>query len=150
MVARDADTFACKERKAAILVHVALYGSLSKVWGKRYIAFGEVDLPSGATKADLLAHLKISDSERGYLFINAVLCDVPGLSAGGDQVLKEGDHIGIFSVNYMWPYQYRDGIVMSDALKAAMQKYGPMHHSYENIAEDAQDESAVQQNSKGA
>lgn len=134
-------------KEAAILVHVALYGSLSKVWGKRYVAFGDVDLPSGATKADLLDHLNIINSDKGYLFINAVLCDVPGLSAGGDQILNEGDHIGIFAVDYMWPYQYRDGVVMSDALKAAMQKYGAMHHTYENVVEDTQDESAVQENS---
>ena len=111
---------------------------MSKLWGKRYIAYGNVELPSGATKADLLQHLNIQDAEKGYLFINAVLCDVPGLSVGGEQELKEGDHIGIFDINYMWPYQYRDGVVMSDALKAAMQKYGAMHHTYENIGADAQ------------
>jgi len=50
----------------------------------------------------------------------------------------------------MWPYQYRDGIVMSDPLKAAMKKYGAMHHTYENVVADAQEESDVQQNSQGA
>ena len=120
-----------------IQVNVALYGPMAVYWGKRYIAFGNVELPEGATKGDLLRHLGIPDVKRGYLFINAVLCDVPGLSTGNGQVLHNGDHIGVFSKDHMWPYQYRDGIIMSDALKAAMQKYGVMHHSYENVASQA-------------
>ncbi len=71
------------------------------------------------------------------MFINAVLCDVPGLTTGGDQVLNTGDHVGIFSVDRIWPYQYRDGIVMSEALKKALEIHGPMHHSYSHLADDA-------------
>lgn len=102
----------------------------------------------------MLTHLNIADSQKGYLFINAVLCDVPGLSVGGEQVLNEGDHIGIFAIDYMWPYQYRDGIVMSHYLKAAMEKYGAMHHTYEGLTDDAQHVgqtvSVVQENTEGA
>lgn len=120
-----------------IQVNVALYGPMAAYWGKRYIAFGDIELPEGATKGDLLRHLGIPDQERGYLFINAVLCDVPGLSTGNGQVLHRGDHIGVFSKDHMWPYQYRDGIIMSADLKAAMAIYGAMHHSYEKIASPA-------------
>lgn len=117
-------------------VHVALYGSLAGYLGKRYVADEHIDLPTGANKADLLQRLGIPDCERGYLFINAVLCDVPGISTCDGQVLQEGDHIGVFSVDRIWPYQYRDGVRMSEALKEAMQARGPMHHSYNDAAGD--------------
>lgn len=96
----------------------------------------EVELPEGACKADLLAQLKIPSQERGYLFINAVLCDVPGLSTGDGQILKDGDHMGIFSVDRIWPYQYRDGVRMSDDLTQALKIHGAMHHSYSHLTED--------------
>lgn len=111
-----------------------MYGSLASRLGKRYVASEEIELPAGSTVADLLHHLHIENNERGYVFINSVLCDVPGLSAGNDQILNTGDHVGIFSLASMWPYQYRDGIPMSDALKAAMAKYGAMHHTYDTVA----------------
>lgn len=113
-----------------IRVNVALYGSLASRLGKRYVAAEDIELPIGICKAELLQKLGISDEDRGYLFINAVLCDVPGLSTGDGQVLENGDHVGIFSVDRIWPYQYRDGVRMSPALTEAMQKHGPMHHSY--------------------
>jgi len=84
----------------------------------------------GACKADLLAQLGVPAEERGYLFINAVLCDVPGLTTDGLDPLQDGDHVGIFSVNYMWPYQYRDGVKMSEELRKALQKHGAMHNIY--------------------
>jgi hypothetical protein len=68
------------------------------------------------------------------VFINSVLSDVPGLNAAALQVLKPGDHVGIFSLESMWPYQYRDGVPMSEALKAAMEKFGAMHHTYDTVA----------------
>jgi hypothetical protein len=81
----------------------------------------------------LLSELGIPNDEKGYLFINAVLCDVPGLTTGDGQVLKDGDHIGIFSYDRIWPYQYRDGVRMSEELQQAMREYGPMHHSYDHL-----------------
>ncbi|MEW5872467.1 MAG: MoaD/ThiS family protein [Chloroflexota bacterium] len=95
-----------------------------------------IELPEGACKADLLKHLEIPEEERGYLFINAVLCDVPGLSTGNGQLLHDGDHVGIFSVDRIWPYQYRDGVVISEELKAALQVHGAMHHSYSHLKQD--------------
>jgi len=116
-----------------IQVQVSLYGSLARYRGGRHVAMANISLPVGATKGDLMVEMGISNQEKGYLFINAVLCDVPGLSTGEGQVLKDGDHIGIFSTDRIWPYQYRDGVKMSAELTEALQKYGPMHHSYEHL-----------------
>lgn len=116
---------------AHILVNVNLYGSIAKRAGGKHIAQLNVHIHSGAYISDLLAQLGIPEEERGYLFQNAVLCEVPGLSSGQGEPLKDGDHIGIFSIDYMWPYQYRDGVPMSDSLKQALAVRGAMHHTYQ-------------------
>ena len=119
----------------SINVNVSLYGSLSRLGGGRHVAQMDVELENGASVHDLLAQLAVPEQERGYLFINAVLCGVPGLPVGGEQRLHDGDHIGIFSVDRVWPYQYRDGVRMSESLKEALGEHGAMHHTYRN-AED--------------
>ncbi len=114
----------------SIQVNVTLYGPLAKIKGKRHVANFDQELEPGTHKGDLLKQLGIPMEERSYVFINAVLCDVPGLDSGIGEVLQDGDHIGIFSIHHMWPYQYRDGIPMSENLKKALQSRGVMHHSY--------------------
>jgi hypothetical protein len=94
------------------------------------VAQFDVELAPGSTKTELMHKLEIQDSERGYLFINAVLYDVPGLVSETTDLLKNGDHIGIFSIDYMWPYQYRDGVRMSEGLKKLLEEHGAMHHTY--------------------
>ena len=121
-----------------IKIHVSLYGSLARYGGGRYVATLEVDLPVGACKKDLLVQLGIPDQERGYLFINAVLCDVPGLSTGNGQILQDRDHVGIFSEDRIWPYQYRDGVIISEELRQALETYGAMHHSYSHLVKKAE------------
>jgi hypothetical protein len=113
-----------------MLVNVFLYGSLARFGGGRHVAQMDVELGQNSGKAELLQHLGIPENERGYLFINAVLCEVPGISTGANETLREGDHIGIFSVDRLYPYQYRDGLPMSEGLKKTLQKHGAMHHSY--------------------
>lgn len=115
----------------SIRVNVNLYGTISRLAGGKHVAQTSVELPEGATKADLLARLKVPPDERGYLFINAVLCDVPGLDTGSAEELHDGDHVGIFSIDRIWPYQYRDGVNMSPGLKKALEKHGAMHHTYD-------------------
>lgn len=114
-----------------IRVNVVIYGSLSRKFAGKHIAELAVELPDDSTKADLLTHLGISPSERSYIFINAVLCDVPGLITDGAEPLNDKDHVGIFAHDYMWPYQYRDGVHMSENLKNAMQEHGAMHNIYQ-------------------
>ena len=113
-----------------IHVTVSLYGSLARFGGGHYVAQLNVELEPNSGKAELLGRLCIPEIERGYLFINAVLCEVPGISTGANELLNDGDHIGIFSVDRLYPYQYRDGLPMSDGLKKTLQKHGAMHHSY--------------------
>jgi hypothetical protein len=88
-----------------------------------------------ATLGDLLEKLEIPIEETSFIFLDAVLCDVPGLEIVHNEALKDGSHVGIFSTGYMWPYQYRDGMPMSPPLVSAMNKYGAMHHSYKGLEE---------------
>lgn len=113
-----------------ILVEVALYGPIAQAANGKHVAQEQLRLNPGATMEDLLQKLGIKEEDTGYIFINAILCDVPGLFASRDLSLSEGDHIGIFSEVHMWPYQYRDGARMTDALREALQERGPMRHSY--------------------
>ena len=113
-----------------INVNVSLYGSLARFGGGRHVAQINVELEANSGKLDLLTHLSIPEKERGYLFINAVLCEVPGIRTGANEPLHNGDHIGIFSVDRLYPYQYRDGLPISEGLKKTLEKHGAMHHSY--------------------
>lgn len=113
-----------------INVNVSLYGSLARFGGGRHVAQINVELEANSGKLDLLTHLSIPEKERGYLFINAVLCEVPGISTGANEPLHNGDHIGIFSVDRLYPYQYRDGLPISEGLEKTLEKHGAMHHSY--------------------
>lgn len=113
-----------------INIDVAIYGSLAKLAGGKHIAKLDVELDPGARVKDLLERFNIPPDEKTFVFINAILCDVPGMNASANEELRDGDHIGIFSQGYMWPYQYRDGMPMSESLQEEMRKYGAMHHTY--------------------
>jgi len=114
-----------------VTVNVSLYGSIARYANGKYVAQFNLQLEPDTYKSKLLATLGIPENERGYVFINSVLCDAPGLTTESDTPFKEGDHIGIFAIDYMWPYQYRDGVRMSEGLKKAMAEHGAMHHTYE-------------------
>jgi hypothetical protein len=112
-------------------VNVSIYGPLAGLLGGKHIAQADMELDEGASIADLLECLKIDAGRRGYLFVNSVLCEVPGISTGRGETLRDGDHVGIFSREHMWPYQYRDGIKMSASLKELLKEHGPMRHAYD-------------------
>ena len=111
-------------------INVTLYGDIAHYGSGKHIAIMDLDLPEGAVIDTLLQEISLPSTERGYLFVNAVLYDAPGLYASRNELLQEGAHIGIFSIRHMWPYQYRDGIRMSDSLKVAMEESGPMQNTY--------------------
>ncbi|NOQ38776.1 MAG: hypothetical protein GQ562_00510 [Anaerolineales bacterium] len=111
-------------------INVTLYGDIAHYGSGKHIAITDLDLPDGAVIDTLLQEISLPSSERGYLFVNAVLYDAPGLYASKNEPLQDGSHVGIFSIHHMWPYQYRDGIRMSDSLKAAMEESGPMRNTY--------------------
>lgn len=114
----------------SISVHVSLYGDLAKYAGGHHIAQTKIVLDGNKNIGNLLDKLTISADEKGYIFKNAVLCDVPGLDAAREESLCDGDHVGIFSTQHMWPYQYRDGIRMSDNLARTLNREGAMHNIY--------------------
>lgn len=115
-----------------IRVDLALYGEIAAKAGGVLVAQRMIELPAGACVGDLLDQIGLADAERGYVFINAVLCDMPGLNAARSEPLHQGDHIGIFSTRHIWPYQYRDGVHMSERLRAVLSQVGAMHHSYKS------------------
>ena len=111
-------------------VNVTIYGDIAHYGGGTHIASLDIQLNENAVVETLLQRLSLPSEERGYLFINSVLVDAPGLYASKNELLHQGDHVGIFSIRHMWPFQYRDGIRMSESLKAAMLKSGPMRNIY--------------------
>ena len=113
-----------------ITAELALYGPLAKRAGGVHVAVRQVQVKPDSTIGNLAAQFGILAEEKGFVFVNAVLCDVPGLNASWEHPLADGDHVGIFSLGYMWPYQYRDGARMSEALKQALRQQGPMRHTY--------------------
>ena len=110
-------------------IDIALYGPIAKALGGKHIAKKDLEIDLGTTLGEVMERLGVDRDEKGYVFINSVLCDVPGLDASRNQVLEDGDHVGVFSLVYMWPYQYRDGARMSEALKQALGERGAMYSS---------------------
>ncbi len=122
--------------KAIITIDINLYGSLAQSAGQKHLANLKLELPKKNTKSDLLERLNIDEEEIGYMFVNSVLCSVPGVAIQLDRSLENGDHLGIFSTTHMWPYQYRDGIPMTVNLKEAIREHGALHHSYRTTDSD--------------
>lgn len=120
-------------RKNMPVVNTTLYGDIACFAGGKHIATLDLTLPKGAVIHTLLEELSLPADDRGYLFVNAVLYDVPGLYASKNEPLHDGDHVGIFSTRHMYPYQYRDGIRMSASLQEAMQSTGTMHNTYHDL-----------------
>ncbi len=118
-----------------ITVNVSLYGSIAKFAGGHHIAQVDLEIDEGSSIGDLLDKIVIPAEEKGFLFRNAILCDIPGLNVSRGELLQDGDHIGIFSEKHMWPYLYRDGIRMSDSLSQALKEQGALHHTYHNAQE---------------
>ncbi len=57
---------------------------------------------------------------------------MPGLSASLDEVLSDNARVGIFSLQHMYPYQYRDGLPMSENLTKTLKERGggALHNTY--------------------
>ncbi len=115
---------------ASILVDVALYGDIARYGGGTHVAQLKVELPPEACLGDLLDKLGLGEGEWGYVFINAVLADMPGLNVCRPEPLHADDHVGLFSITHMWPYQYRDGVRMTERVQAALRERGAMHNIY--------------------
>ena len=111
-----------------MLIDVALYGKLSRLLGGKFVATKKIQLPEGAKIKDLYTRIGIIPEETTYVFVNAVLSDMPGMNVALEDDLHDGDHVGVFSQGYVWPYQYRDGSVFSERLQAALAERDALHH----------------------
>ena len=76
-----------------ITVDVALYGPVARCVGKKHLAQMTVQIKDGTTLGGLLQRWAIEKDDTGFIFINAVLCDVPGMNVSHDLVLQDGDHV---------------------------------------------------------
>ncbi|MBT3190776.1 MAG: MoaD/ThiS family protein [Anaerolineae bacterium] len=117
---------------ATIQITLTLYGPLAKFAGGKYIAQKAVELEEHKTIRDLMDKFEIPYDQKSYLFINNILSDMPGLNASLNEALKDNARVGIFSQQHMYPYQYRDGLPMSDALTKELSERegGAMHNTY--------------------
>jgi hypothetical protein len=116
-------------------IDVWLYGPLAKYGGDQSqgaFAHLYVELPAEAKMKDLLEVLGLPQEEKGITFINSILADMPGLSADLECMLKDGDHVGIFSSTHMWPYQYRSGAHVTPELEQILRERDDsgLRHSY--------------------
>jgi len=109
-------------------IGVALYGGIARFAGGKFIAEAEVELPANATLGDLFAELGLPQDEIGIVFVDAVLHNLPGIMVCADDPLSDGAHVGIFAVDRVWPYQYRDGARMSESLRKAVADGGYLRH----------------------
>ena len=119
---------------ASIVADVWLYGPLARHGGdadQASFARGQAPLPEDSTMADLLAPLGMPTEERGITFINGQLGAMPGLQPDLVHVMQDGDRIGIFDLESMWPFQYRDGAAMIGEMAGAMsqEKDQSRHHT---------------------
>jgi len=75
-----------------ITVQVKLFATLRRLAGPPGLGIGQpfpVELPDGATLADLIDHLSLPPEEVKLLFVN-------GLIRTPEHVLADGDELGIF------------------------------------------------------
>jgi len=125
-----------EDKLAEITVNLYLYGDLAR-YGGEAATYGfaslRVYLPERSGIRDLLAHLGIATEKRGITFINGILSAMPGLQPDLGYVLNSNDRVAFFDPKSMWPFQYRDGAIMSDEMAQALstEKDKGLHHSYD-------------------
>jgi hypothetical protein len=118
-----------------IAVDVWLYGRLA-YYGDRTkngsFANKRICLPKGSTMADLISCLGMPNEERGITFINGRLSAMPGLQPDLGHLLQDGDRVGFFDLKSMWPFQYRQGAMLTDEMSGAMdaEKDHGLRHTY--------------------
>ena len=118
-----------------IAVNLHLYGDLARYGGEAAThgyASLRVYLSERSEIRDLLAHLGIATEKRGITFVNGTLSAMPGLQPDLGHVLNNNDRVAFFDLRSMWPFQYRDGAMMTDEMVQALstEKDKGLHHSY--------------------
>lgn len=104
------------------MIDVWLYGNLAKYGGDSSCIFANVKLTvtDEITIRELLDILNMPTEERGFTFINGKLSAMPGLQPDFDSRLKDGDRVAFFHLRSMWPFQYRQGIAMTDEMSTSI------------------------------
>jgi hypothetical protein len=118
-----------------VLVEVWLYGPLSRYGGQAdqgSHARLDLELPAGSTVGDLMTRLSIPAQERGISFVNGNLAAMPGVAADLSLMLRDGDRVGVFHRQSMWPFQYRFGAHLTPQLQEAFRERNDrgVHHAY--------------------
>jgi hypothetical protein len=117
-----------------IAVELHLYGALASYADSDIpgCAILEIGLPENSTLGHLLSKLKIPTEERGITFINGNLSALPGLQPDLDYKLHDQDRVAFFDLKSMWPFQYRQGANMIEALTRELREDAGkgLHHNY--------------------
>ena len=121
----------------SIRLDVMLYGELrvyAKGAGKIGYAQLSVELPEDARMRDLLAWLEMPSKARGITFVNGYLSALPGFQPDLGDVLRDGDRVALFDLRSMWPFQYRNGAAMTEAMRQAVADHPEqlLHHQHDD------------------
>lgn len=124
---------------------VWLYGVLRKYGpDPSQIGFARVnaELPAGASMGDLLAMLHLPTQERGITFVNGNLSALPGFQPDLGHVFEDGDRVALFDLKSMWPFQYRNGAAMTEAMRQAVAENPEslLHHQHGEETPDGEDQ----------
>jgi sulfur carrier protein ThiS len=121
-------------------IEVWLYGPVARYAGEANQgshAHVDIALPEGSTVGDLVRQLEIPAEERGITFVNGSLAALPGMDAGLDSKLQDGDRVGISHRKSMWPFQYRFGAHLTPELQDTFRHRHDrgVHHAYTKLDE---------------
>jgi hypothetical protein len=106
-----------------IKLDVWLYGELRKyAKNPNQIGYAQMDVeaPQGYRMQDLLAMLNMPSEARGITFVSGNLSALPGFQPDLEHVFQDGDRVAMFDLRSMWPFQYRNGAAMTDAMRNAI------------------------------
>ena len=120
-----------------IRLDVLLYGELrfyAKDAGKIGYAQLSLELPQGACMRDLLARLEMPSKARGITFVNGYLSALPGFQPDLEHVFQNEDRVALFDLRSMWPFQYRNGAAMTEAMRQAVADHPEqlLHHQHDD------------------
>lgn len=104
-------------------IDIWLYGELrkyAKTGNQIGFANVEIETQEGFCMHDLLTLLEMPSEARGITFVNGNLSALPGFQPDLDHVFQDGDRIAMFDLRSMWPFQYRNGAAMTEAMRQAV------------------------------
>jgi hypothetical protein len=121
--------------KTNMKLDVWLYGELRMYAEKaNQIGYAQVEpeVPEGFCMRDLLALLNMPSPARGITFVNGNLSALPGFQPDLGHVFQNGDRVALFDLRSMWPFQYRNGAAMTEAMRQAIAEHPEelLHHEH--------------------